>query len=156
MLCEINFGDSRWSKTAIFTKLEALNFEFLEKFHTEKCKKFPASQNSELIKWLKLQFLTFWNQLNCFHVKYEWQKNPEFSTLWKTNTGCLSTVWIFKDFSVTLILREINFQEFELFSREITLKLTSFSITYQFHLTMWKFQDFSVTQILRKNQSWRI
>ena len=53
ILCEINFGDSNRAKTAIFTILEALNFEFLEKFHTEKCKKFPASQNSELIKWLK-------------------------------------------------------------------------------------------------------
>ena len=56
ILREINFGDFRMSKTVTLTILE-------------------------LLKWAKWQFLGLHKDQNWFHIKFEWQKNPEISTL---------------------------------------------------------------------------
>ena len=47
--------DFRGSKNAVSTILQALNFDFLEKFHNWKCQKF-AKIHLELLKWSKWQF----------------------------------------------------------------------------------------------------
>ena len=49
----------------------------------------------------------------------------------------MGTMWKFQDFSVTQILREINFGECRCCKTAV-------------FVTVWIFQDFSVTQILRE------
>ena len=69
-------ADLRRSKTAVLTILEALNFDFWKKISHFKSQNFPTFQNSELLKWSKLQILGLQNNQNWFHVKSKWQKNP--------------------------------------------------------------------------------
>ena len=59
ILREINFGESRSSKTAVFAILGALNFVNLVHFSLQKVQKFMINQNSEplnVVKWLILNF----------------------------------------------------------------------------------------------------
>ena len=49
ILREINFGDSRSAKTAIFIQLETFNFDFW-KFQTCKCQNQPNIQKIKLLK----------------------------------------------------------------------------------------------------------
>ena len=58
-------------------------------FHTfKKCQKYPKIKNSELQKWSRWQFFGLQNDQNLFHVKSEWQKNPETSTLCSSKVSC--------------------------------------------------------------------
>ena len=50
--------------------------------------------------------MKFQNPENRFHVKSEWQKNNEISTLWSTKC----TLWKFEKFPTIHILRETNFK----------------------------------------------
>ena len=59
ILCEIIFGVSRSSKSAIFTIFWSLNFVILVNFNLQKLQKFIKNPNSEplnVLKWLILHF----------------------------------------------------------------------------------------------------
>ena len=73
-------ADFRRSKTTISTILEALNFNIGE-LHPWKCQKYPKIQNLVILKCIKYQFFAFKLTKTWFHVKSEWQKNCEISTL---------------------------------------------------------------------------
>ena len=81
ILREINSGWFQKVKNCRFNHFGGFELLFLDIFHTQKCQKFPKIQNSYLLKWSKWLFLGLYNDLNWFHVKSEWQKNPEISTL---------------------------------------------------------------------------
>ena len=68
ILREINFGEFKSAKSAVFAILEALNFCFYYflRFLNDKITKFKAPKMS------KTAILEFW-----FHVKSTWHKNPE-------------------------------------------------------------------------------
>ena len=59
ILCEINFGESRSSETAVLAILGALYFANLIDFSLQKVQKFIKSQNSEPPNVLKRQILHF-------------------------------------------------------------------------------------------------
>ena len=60
ILCEINFGESRSSKTAVFDIFGALNkFYQFGKFQPSKSAKIHKRQNSEPLNVLKWQILHF-------------------------------------------------------------------------------------------------
>ena len=82
ILREINFWESRRSKNVVFAIYRVLNFVNLVNCSLSKSAKIHKIQNSEPPNVLKWQILHFQNPLNWFHVKSEWQKNPEISTLW--------------------------------------------------------------------------
>ena len=70
----------RRSKPAISTIFESLNLDFWE-FHTLEYQK--IKQNSKIIA-AKMVMGSFWSSeisQNWFHIKSEWQKNPQFSTV---------------------------------------------------------------------------
>ena len=59
ILREINFGESRNSKTAFFAILEALNSCTFGKFQQSKSPKIHKNQNSGPLNWLKWHILNF-------------------------------------------------------------------------------------------------
>ena len=61
---EINFGESRSSKTAVLTILEALKMINLVNFSLQKMQKFMENHNSEPLNVLKWQILHFKNPRN--------------------------------------------------------------------------------------------
>ena len=77
---------------------------FVLKIHAWKCQKYSKIQNSELLKWLKWQFLTFWNQPNLISRKIrQIEKVLNFHTviIWYTQhslaiTGSLSHIFLAK------------------------------------------------------------
>ena len=75
------FGNFRGFKTAILAIFEALKLELLEILLHFQMWIFLKNQNPKSSKLLKWQFLTFWNQLNWFHVNSEWLENYKLSTL---------------------------------------------------------------------------
>ena len=58
-LIEIKVGESRVSKSAYLTNLEALNLDFYEFLHFLSAEMLTNQQNSELLKWQKRHFLNF-------------------------------------------------------------------------------------------------
>ena len=59
ILCEINFGDSRSAKTAVFALLGSVNFCPFGKYQASKSARIHENQNSEhrkVLKWLILHF----------------------------------------------------------------------------------------------------
>ena len=85
ILREINFSIVKSSKTAILTILEALNFDFRENSTFQSVEN---SQNALIQSFKNVEMAVFcglWNFPNWFHVKSEWQKNPDISTLWWRN-----------------------------------------------------------------------
>ena len=62
-------------KTAVITLEDTLNFDFCENFTLENVK----TSKSKIVN---IAILVLKNDQNWFHVKSEWQKNPEISTLW--------------------------------------------------------------------------
>ena len=81
ILREINFEVSGISKTAIFAILGAVNFVHLGNFTLAKVQKCIKNQIQSLCMCVKWLILHFKNPQNWFHVKSEWQKNHEISTL---------------------------------------------------------------------------
>ena len=64
ILSEINFGWFLKVKNCHFNNFGGFEFWFLEKLHTWKCQMLPKIQNSELLKWVKWQFLGLQNDPN--------------------------------------------------------------------------------------------
>ena len=64
ILREINFGESRSARNAVFTILGVLNFANLENFSLQKVQKFIKNQNSEPLNVVKRQILHFQNPQN--------------------------------------------------------------------------------------------
>ena len=59
ILCEINFGDSRSAKTAVFDILGAVKFDNVVNFSLERLQKIHKNQNPEPFKCVKMAFLHF-------------------------------------------------------------------------------------------------
>ena len=101
ILREINFGhyDEWWPKNYLFDCFSSFEFWLFGNFTLENVKNIKQIQNSELFIWSKWQFWELHNDQNWFHVKSEWQKNPEIFTLC-IRRG-LVVVWFIK---VTLLI----------------------------------------------------
>ena len=82
ILCEIKIGESRVSKSAIFTHLEALNFDFFMNFCTFWKPQFTWLTRFRAPKMAKMcRFRTYKFSKSWFHVKFQGQKMPEICTL---------------------------------------------------------------------------
>ena len=80
ILLEINFDDSRSSKSAFLTNLEALDFDYNEYLHFLKAEICQMNKIESLQNCKKWHFDKFHVPKNWFHGKSE-QKNPEIFTL---------------------------------------------------------------------------
>ena len=108
MLLEMNFGRFQKLKNCHFDHFSYYEMRFWGTFHIWNCQKFPNIQNSELLKWSKWLFLGFQNDQNWFHIKFQWQKNLESSTLWYLlNSTCSESLIRAISFSVQCVSSRI-------------------------------------------------
>ena len=74
-------------KISHFTTFRGSEFWFLWIFALSEDWNLPNEQYSQPLKWQKRYFLHCKNPQNWFHVKSEWYKNLEISTLWSREVG---------------------------------------------------------------------
>ena len=80
-LREINFGWFQKVKNCHLNKFGGFEFWFLGISHL-KMSKFPKNSNFRAAELVKLVVYEAPKWPNWFHIKNEWRKNPEISTLW--------------------------------------------------------------------------
>ena len=75
------FRDSKSAKSAILSQRDALNFDSYAFMQFWKAENYQINNIQSLWNCKKRQFLNFWVLQNWFHVKSQWQKNPDIYTL---------------------------------------------------------------------------